>query len=78
MAAGFLQFDLKQCQRGDVVEVTLDRGANVRVVDSNNFRKYKRGEKHKFYGGLAKESPARIGIPRSGHWYAVIDMQGLR
>ncbi len=53
MAADFLHFDLKQCWRGDTVEVTLDRGANVRVVDSTNLRKYKRGEKH-------------TGLPRRG------------
>lgn len=78
MAAGFLRFDLKQCRRGDVVEVTLNRGANVRVLDTNNFSKYRRGEKHTYYGGLAKRSPARIPIPRNGHWYVVVDMQGLR
>lgn len=78
VAADFLHFDLKQCRRGDTVEVTLDRGANVRVLDASNLRKYKRGEKHTFYGGLAKKSPARIAIPRTGHWYAVIDMQGLK
>lgn len=34
--------------------------------------------KHRFYGGLAKRSPARIAVPNSGHWYVAIDMQGLR
>jgi hypothetical protein len=78
MAADFLRFDLKQCRRGDVVEVTLNRGANVRLLDTNNFNKYRRGQKHTYYGGLAKRSPARVTIPRSGHWYVVVDMQGLR
>lgn len=74
----FIQSDLGSRKRGDVVEVTLTSGANVRVLDSTNFQKYRRGQDHRFYGGLATESPVRIQIPSSGHWYAVVDMQGLR
>ena len=74
----FIQSDLGSRKRGDVVEVTLTSGANVRVLDSTNFQKYRRGQDHRFLGGLAKKSPVRISIPSSGHWYAVVDMQGLR
>lgn len=74
----FIQSDLGQRRRGDVVEVALTSGANVRVLDSSNFQKYRRGEAHRFIGGLAKRSPVRIQIPSSGHWYATVDMQGLR
>jgi hypothetical protein len=56
----------------------LSAGANVRLLDSSNFNRYKRGEKHRYHGGLARESPVRISIPTSGHWHAVVDMQGLR
>ena len=73
-----LHSDLGYRQRGDVLEVTLSRGANVRLLDSSNFRKYRRGEKHRYHGGMARKSPVRIAIPSSGHWYAVVDMQGLR
>ena len=74
----FIRSDLGQRKRGDVVEVTLTSGANVRVLDSANFQKYRRGQAHRFHGGLAQRSPARIQIPSSGHWHAVVDMQGLR
>lgn len=74
----FIQSDLGQRKRGDMVEVTLTSGANVRVLDSSNFQKYRRGQDHRFLGGLAKKSPVRIQIPSRGHWYAVVDMQGLR
>lgn len=74
----FLKFDMGQCQRGDVVEVTLTKGANVRLLDSNNMRKYQRGESHRGQMGLAKRSPVRLGIKNSGHYYVVVDMQGLR
>ena len=76
--AKFLHSDLGNRSRGDVLEVTLTRGANVRLLDSSNFNKYKRGQKHRFYGGLAKKSPVRIPIPANGRWHGVVDMQGLR
>lgn len=76
--AQFLQSDLGSCRAGDVVEVTLTNGANVRLLDRSNFDKYRRGQAHRYVGGLAKRSPVRLEIPRSGHWYAVVDMQGLR
>jgi hypothetical protein len=74
----FLKYDLGNLKRGEVVEVTLTSGANVRLMDSSNFNNYKNGRKHRFYGGLAKRSPVRIAVPNSGHWYVAIDMQGLR
>lgn len=74
----YLHSDLGHRKRGDVLVVTLTSGANVRLLDSSNYQKYKRGQKHRYTGGLAKKSPARIPIPSTGHWYAVADMQGLR
>jgi len=74
----FLKYDLGNLKRGEVVEVTLTSGANVRLMDSSNFNSYKNGRKHRFYGGLAKKSPVRIAVPNSGHWYVAVDMQGLR
>lgn len=61
---------------GDVVVVELDKQANVRLLDTTNFSRYKRGEKHSYYGGLAKTSPVRIVAPHSGTWHVVIDLGG--
>lgn len=74
----FIQTDLGQRKSGEVVEITLTSGANVRLLDSSNFNNYKNGRQHRFIGGLAKKSPVRLQIPNSGHWYVVVDMQGLR
>jgi hypothetical protein len=74
----FVHSNLGHCSRGDVLEVTLTAGANVRLLDSSNFQRYRRGGDHRFYGGLATKSPTRITIPHSGQWHAVVDMQGLR
>ena len=75
----FIHSDLGFRDRGDVVEVVLSgSAANVRLLDSSNFQRYRRGERHHAYGGLATRSPVRISIPRNGHWHAAVDMQGLR
>lgn len=60
----------------DVIEVTLDRAANVQLLDASNFENYKDGRKYHYYGGYAKESPVRLSVPRSGHWHVVIDLGG--
>lgn len=47
-------------------------------MDSSNLSNYKSGRQHRYYGGLAKQSPVRLAIPSSGTWYVTVDMQGLR
>lgn len=74
----FIHNDLGQRVRGEIVEVTLTNGANVRLMDSSNFSNYKNGRAHRYQGGLAKVSPLRLAIPSSGRWHLAIDMQGLR
>lgn len=71
----FLHYEL-DLSLGDIVEVTLDKQANVRLLDSANFSYYKQGKKHRYYGGLAKMSPVRLTSPRSGHWHLVVDLGG--
>lgn len=71
----YLHYDL-QLASNEAVEVTLDKQANVRLLDELNFSKYKRGEKHTYFGGQAKSSPVRLKPPSSGHWHLVIDLGG--
>ncbi len=74
----YIQFDLGNCQRGEIVEATLAAGANVRLMTSSEFFNYKNGRQHRFIGGLAKQSPVRLQVTQSGHWFVAVDMQGLR
>ena len=74
----FIHSDLGHCKRGDIAEITLTRGANVRLLDSTNFSRYRRGQAHRYVGGLAKRSPVRLAVPNSGQWHVAVDMQGLR
>lgn len=67
------EFDAEE---GDVVEVSLDRAANVILVDAANYEIYKKGGKFQYRGGYATESPFRVKVPRRGRWHVVIDLGG--
>jgi hypothetical protein len=78
-ASKFIHHDLGSRSRGEVVEVTLSgNAANVRLVDTSNFNRFRHGQQHSYTGGLAKRSPVRLQIPRSGHWHVIVDMTGLQ
>ena len=74
----FQKWDLGFRKKGEIVKVTLSgNAANVKLMDSLNFQKYRRGNKHKFYGGQAVRSPVHIPIPHSGIWHVIIDFGGF-
>lgn len=60
----------------DVVEVTIDRAANVQLLDPANYEKYKQGQKFRYSGGYATVTPVRLTVPESGRWHVVIDLGG--
>ena len=75
----FTHYKLGHVASGTVAEVTLQgSAANVRLMDQSNFNNYRAGRRHRCYGGLAKSSPVRLQVPRSGTWHVTVDMQGLR
>ena len=59
-----------------MIVVNLDKQANVRVLDSANFNRYKRGERHRYLGGRPLKSPVRIPLPHGGQWHVAIDHGG--
>ncbi len=69
-------YDLGHVDKGKIVEVQLSAAANVRLMDSSNYNNYKNGRRHSYYGGYVKQSPYRIVVPRSSHWYVTIDLGG--
>jgi hypothetical protein len=52
-------------------------GTRPRLLDSANFSSYRNGRRHQCIGGLARKSPVRLEILRSGQWHVVVDMEGL-
>ena len=61
---------------GDIADVTLDRAANVLLMDSSNYGNYKDNGVYKYYGGYQKKSPVRLVVPKNGHWHVVVDLGG--
>ncbi|WP_083776180.1 DUF1883 domain-containing protein [Sphaerobacter thermophilus] len=75
----FNYYDLGHRSRGEIVEVTLSgSAANVRLLDSLNFSRYRAHQRHRYIGGLVTRSPVLLQIPRSGRWYVTVDLNGLR
>ena len=75
----FTHYPLDHLTSGQIVEVTLlGSAANVRLMDSSNFQNYKNARQHRYHGGLVKQSPFRLQVPRSGQWHITVDMEGLR
>ncbi|MEM1043807.1 MAG: DUF1883 domain-containing protein [Bacteroidota bacterium] len=75
----FVHHDLGQCKGGETVEITLKgNAANVQLMSSSDFSNYKAGRRYNYVGGLAKRSPVRLRVPRSGRWHVAVDMRGMR
>jgi hypothetical protein len=72
----FLHKDLGFLDGEEIVEVTLDSAANVKLMDSSNFSSYRGGRRHEYFGGHITRTPFRIAVPRSGHWHVAVDLGG--
>lgn len=72
----FLHKDLGHLVNGSVVVVTVDKAANVKLLDDPNFQAYRSGARHKYLGGKALRSSVRIPVPTSGRWHVTLDFGG--
>lgn len=61
-----------------VIEVVLDKQANVRLLDDGNFSNYRCGRQYQYLGGRAMKSPVHLSPPHYGRWHVVVDLGGLR
>jgi Domain of unknown function (DUF1883) len=71
----FLHYEF-HLNRGDVVEITLDNQANVKLMSDWNFRRYRNQERHEYYGGLQTRRVQSIVAPDTDHWNLTIDRGG--
>lgn len=58
------------------VEVQLTHAADVFLVDSSNFRKYKSGQSFKYFGGHYTRTPVHISVEGAGRWYLIVRCGG--
>lgn len=55
------------------VEVHLSHSADVFLVDSINFQKYKTGQGFKYFGGHYTKTPVNISVEGTGRWYLIVN-----
>lgn len=72
----YTHYDLQDIREGVVIEISLSAVANVRLMTHADFDRFKNARQHKFLGGVAKQTPIRLTIPKSAHWHVVIDTEG--
>ncbi len=72
----FLQYDLGQLAAGQVVEVSLNIAANVRLLDSANLGLFRAGQSYRYFGEHVTQTPYRLTVPSTGQWHLVIDLGG--
>ena len=58
------------------VNVELQHAADVFLVDSSNFQKYKSGRDFKYYGGHYTQTPVSITVSGVGRWYLIVRGSG--
>jgi hypothetical protein len=57
----------------DTLQVTVDRPANVLLLDEANYQKYCTDQAHSCFGGFAETSPVTLKPYRAGHWHVAVD-----
>jgi curved DNA-binding protein CbpA len=62
---------------GDIVEIRLNRPANVILLDPINYNRYQAGASFRYRGGYTDFSLAELQVPFSGTWHLVIDLGGM-
>lgn len=65
-----------QIGQDQTIEVSLDRQANVILLDDTQYQNYRQGRQFSYIGGLAEQSPFHVSPPHFGHWHLVIDLGG--
>ncbi|SEF38433.1 protein of unknown function [Amycolatopsis pretoriensis] len=71
-------FDLGWLSRSTVVRVELDVMANVRLMTKANVEAYTKRLAYRMTGGVATMRPFDVTVPVDGHWYVVVDTEGLK
>ena len=69
----FLNYEV-ELNAGDIVEISLDKRANVILLDQFNFLRYQQREHFTYHGGHASRTPFHISAPQTGFWHVVVDL----
>lgn len=67
-----LHFETEATAR-DLFEITVDRPANVLLLDQANYDRYCLGQEHVCFGGEAEKGSVRLKPNRPGRWHVAVD-----
>ena len=60
-------------KKKEIVEVELDRPARVKFMTAREFKSYKMGKTHSYFGGRFEDSPVRFVLPFDSVWTVVVE-----
>ena len=61
---------------GEIIQVSISRDANVRLLDQLNYAKYKLGKSFTATAGPETEGPVKFVAPYRATWHVIVDMEG--
>ena len=68
--------DIGNVEQGKILEIALDRTANVRIMDELNYENFKNRQSYSAIIYYVTSPQLRVKLPRTAHWYVVIDLEG--
>ncbi len=75
LESNYLHYEV-EAGSDDTIQVTLDNPANVKLLDDDNYEKYRTGQQYRYHGGFAEVSPVNLPVPHPGHWHIIVDLGG--
>lgn len=62
-----------EAKRKEIIEVEIDKPTKVKFMTGKEYKSYRMGRTHTFFGGLFEESPVRFVIPFDSNWTVVVE-----
>jgi hypothetical protein len=62
-----------QAKKWQIIEVDIDQSTKVKFMTALDFKYYKMGRTHNYYGGLFEAGTLRFVLPFDAVWYAVVE-----
>jgi hypothetical protein len=72
---GYLHYKVTAGQNKEI-QVSLSNRANVRLLDTLNYYKYRAGRPYESVQAFTDETRLRIKPPHKGEWHVIVDLKG--
>ena len=72
---GYLHYKVSAGE-GKEIKVSLSNRANVRLMDTLNYYKYRAGRPYQSVSEFSEETRLQIKPPHKGEWHVIVDLKG--